>query len=102
MLDSRIELSVTDRCGWGGGKLAVTFIQDCVECISLRREYSRATTAHIALEGKLRIAALAHDRERVDTLSPQVESAAVSRAAAREAMKAHEQIAHSASGAEEA
>ncbi len=76
------------------------FIGDCAECQRLWREYSAATTEHIKLEGKLAIAAIARDDESVIRLAPEVECAALTRLAARDAIKAHEHGAHpSAEGA---
>jgi hypothetical protein len=77
-------------------------MNDCAECIRLWREYATATTDHIALEGKLRIAVIAHDSARVAAISPEVGQAGLKRSAARDAIKAHEQDAHPSADAAEA
>jgi hypothetical protein len=80
----------------------LTRMNDCAECIRLWREYATATTDHIGLEGKMRIAMIAHDSARVALLSPQVAGADVKRTAARNAIEVHERHAHPSSNAAEA
>jgi hypothetical protein len=72
------------------------FRPDCAHCHRLRLEYYRATTEHIKLEGKLKLAALEHDDETVAVLAPEVEQAAAKRSVARQAIKDHEAVAHRA------
>ena len=62
----------------------------CKECQELWRSYSIATADHIGLTGKLRIATLEHDRERMATLTLAVEAAANLRYAGRGAIRQHE------------
>jgi hypothetical protein len=67
---------------------------DCQECQALWRWYASATTDHICLENKLRLAALKHDLERVAILTPEVEMAVKLRDAGREAVRLHEAEPH--------
>ena len=66
---------------------------NCDECQRLWHEYAQATTAHIKLEGKLRLAALAHEHETIPALTIQAEGAGVLRASLREAIRKHD-LAH--------
>jgi hypothetical protein len=68
------------------------FIADCPECQCLWHAYSAATTAHIKLEGKLRIAALSHNEASVIALTPEVDAAALDRSAARTAIRTTRQL----------
>jgi hypothetical protein len=77
-------------------------MSNCPECVRLWREYAAATTEHIRLEGKLRIAELSYDAERVAVLRPQVQEASRLRAAARSSISTHEQAAHPSSDSAEA
>lgn len=70
------------------------FIGKCDECQRLWREYSAATNEHIKLESKLKLAALSRDDEAVIDLTPRVERAGERRLQAREAIRAHEKVAH--------
>jgi hypothetical protein len=64
--------------------------QKCDECQRLWQEYSRATTDHIRLDSKLRLAALSYDQEGILVLTRQVEGAEEQREWAREAIRKHE------------
>jgi hypothetical protein len=55
---------------------------------------ARATTDHIRLDGKLRLAALSHDQEVIVVLTRQVENAEEQREWGREAIRKHESTAH--------
>jgi hypothetical protein len=59
------------------------------ECIKLWRAYSAATTEHIQLDDKLRLAALKHDLEQIVPLNIQVEAAERARTGARDTIRAH-------------
>ncbi len=67
---------------------------DCPECQRLWRDYAAATTEHIRLDGKLRLAALDFDHEQVALLTPQSEAAGNSRKKTREAIRQHERNEH--------
>ena len=67
---------------------------DCAACAALRSAYHAATIEHIALEGKLRVAALAHEADQVHALMPLVEGAEQRRATAREEFKLHQSAKH--------
>jgi hypothetical protein len=69
-------------------------IAGCEECRDLWRVYGLATTAHIRLQSKLRIAALEDDLDEIAALTPQLEAAEKARADQREAIRRHEQTAH--------
>ena len=60
------------------------------ECHSLWQEYASATTEHIRLDSKLRLAALSHEQEGIPPLTKQVESAGALRESTREAIRQHE------------
>jgi len=62
----------------------------CEECHSLWQEYASATTEHIRLDSKLRLAALSHEREVIPALTQQVETAGALRESTREAIRQHE------------
>ena len=63
---------------------------ECGECKRLWREYSTATTTHIGLDGKLRLAALEHDHEAVQRLTFDVETSETNRKSLRDALRRHE------------
>ena len=65
-----------------------------MECQRLWREYAKATTAHIGLESKRKLAELAQDPDALAALAPRVEAADVTRKAAREAICNHEHEFH--------
>jgi hypothetical protein len=67
---------------------------DCEDCQSLWREYYTCTNHHIALDGKLKLAFLDHDRERVELLAPEVKLAEEARLASRDAFKRHKTEVH--------
>jgi len=62
----------------------------CKDCQSLWQEYASATTEHIRLDSKLRLAALSHEQEGIPPLTKQVESAGALRESTREAIRQHE------------
>ena len=62
----------------------------CKDCHSLWQEYASATTEHITLDSKLRLAALSHDHEVIPVLTQQVETAGAARESRREAIRKHE------------
>jgi hypothetical protein len=70
---------------------------DCEECQRLWREYAVATTNHIRLDSKLRLAALERDLEGIRMLTIEVETAERERAASRDVLRRHEAEAHSVS-----
>jgi hypothetical protein len=70
---------------------------DCPECVRLWREYQSATTNHIHLCGKHRIAELQRDYDREATLAGMVTEAEDQRNAARNAIRQHEVEAHGVS-----
>ena len=72
----------------------------CEECTRLWREFAEATTAHLRLQSKLEIAALSHDPVVITQLRPHVETAAIDRAEARNAIRKHEAAAHPRPSAE--
>ena len=67
---------------------------NCEECARLWKEYARATTAHLRVDSKLRVAALAHDSQQIIALTPELEAAESSRTLLREAIHEHERLAH--------
>jgi len=69
-------------------------VSGCAECERLWQEYSRATSDHIRLEGKLKVAALSYDPDQVSTLSALVQRAAGERTAARDAVNSHTTSGH--------
>ncbi|HUK17675.1 MAG TPA: hypothetical protein VLW65_14725 [Bryobacteraceae bacterium] len=73
-----------------------------MECQRLWREYAKATTAHIRLESKRKLAELAQDRDALAALAPRVEAAGVTRKATREAICNHEHEFHQHGRAEPA
>jgi hypothetical protein len=73
--------------------------QTCYECQRLWQEYARATTDHIRLDSKLRVAALSRDQDAILTLTHQVESAEERREWAREAIRKHEATPHATADA---
>ena len=62
----------------------------CEVCNTLWHEYARATTDHITLDNKLRLAALSHDHNVIQLLTHQVDSAEEGRERARQAIREHE------------
>jgi hypothetical protein len=74
-------------------------ITDCAECQRLWHEYSAATAEHIKLDNKLSLAALSRDTDAVSRLTPEVETAVVTRSMARRAIEIHEMDAHAADAA---
>ena len=62
----------------------------CEECQRLWHEYAHATTAHIRLESKLRLAALSHEHESIPELTIQAENAGVLRTSLRETIQKHD------------
>ena len=67
---------------------------NCKECQALWRWYATATTDHIGLDSKLRLAASEHNLERLAILTREVEIAAKLRDAGREAIRLHEADPH--------
>ena len=67
-----------------------------MECQRLRRAYSVATTQHIRVEGKLKLANMCHDTEGIMDLIPQEQEAALKRSVTRYAIEAHERAEHPA------
>jgi hypothetical protein len=67
----------------------------------LWQEYARATTDHIRLDSKLRLAALSHDQAAIVVLTHEVESAEEQREWTREAIRKHEAT-HEATHVEDA
>jgi hypothetical protein len=68
--------------------------QTCDECHRLWQEYARATTDHVRLDNKLRLAALTHDPKAIQVLTHQIEGAEEQREWAREAIRKHEASGH--------
>jgi hypothetical protein len=66
----------------------------CQECSRLWREYQNATTSHIHLCGKHRIAELQYDKAKAAQLAEVVEEAGQERQAARDAIRQHEADVH--------
>ena len=64
------------------------------ECQRLWREHASATTEHIRSDNKLRLAALEHDYEAIERLTPGVDSAEKNRSNLRTALADHENAAH--------
>jgi len=73
---------------------------DCSECQRLWRDYADATTTHVRLDANLRLAALERNLPLVESLTAEVEEAAVRRAFLRDALQKHE-AAHEAADASE-
>ena len=69
-------------------------IDSCGECRRLWREYAEATTAHVQLDNKLRLAALTGDCTTVQVLAPQTEKAQDTRILLREIIRAHDFHSH--------
>jgi hypothetical protein len=69
-------------------------MRDCADCERLWREYAAATTEHIKVMGKQRIAHLRHDAESERDLDAKVKAAELSRASTRTAIQEHEAITH--------
>jgi hypothetical protein len=67
---------------------------DCEECQRLWHNYSAATTDHIRLDSKLRLAALERDYGQIERLTPDVEAAERKRNNLREAIASHDRSAH--------
>ena len=63
----------------------------CEECTRLWREFAAATTEHIRLDSKLRLAALEHNGEKITWLKPRVECAQRLRNELRVAIRKHEE-----------
>jgi hypothetical protein len=74
-------------------------LNNCEGCQRLWRDYSHATTDHIRLDSKLRLAALERDSERIAGLTLRVEAAELARSAARDAIRKHEAELHATSEA---
>jgi hypothetical protein len=66
----------------------------CDECRRLWREYATATTAHIQLDNKLKLAALTGDNAKVRVLTPQTEKAENTRKVLRGTIRAHDLQVH--------
>jgi hypothetical protein len=66
---------------------------NCVECERLWQEYASSVTAHIRIDGKLKLAALTCLHERIPELTLQVEAAGQHRELIREEIRQHE-LAH--------
>lgn len=66
----------------------------CEECRRLWREYASATTEHIRSDNKLRLAALEHNYEAVERLTPDTDTAGKNRSDLRKAIADHESTAH--------
>jgi hypothetical protein len=62
----------------------------CEECHRFWQEYASATTEHIRLDSKLRLAALSHEHELIPSLTQEVETAGALRESTREAIRKHE------------
>ena len=75
--------------------MEVDCIGACETCQRLWREYSSATTEHVKLENKLRLAALKRDYEGLKELTLKVEQAVHARETAREDIRLHEVMMHS-------
>jgi hypothetical protein len=71
-------------------------LPDCEDCQSLWREYYTSTNHHIALNGKLKLAVLEHDSERINILAPDVKLLEEARLASRDAFKLHKTEVHPA------
>jgi hypothetical protein len=62
----------------------------CEECKELWRKYGLATTVHVQLENKLRLAALQGDTDRIESLTLETEGAEKIRGGLRQAIYQHE------------
>lgn len=69
-------------------------MRDCADCERLWHEYGAATTEHIKVMGKQRIAHLGHDAESERDLDATVKAAELSRASTSTAIQEHEAVAH--------
>ena len=69
---------------------------DCPECLRLWREYADATSTHIGLDSKLRLATLEWDLPSIELLTPEVEAAGARRTFYREAFRKHVATTHKA------
>lgn len=74
--------------------------ENCPECQRLWREYAEATTEHIRLDGKLKLAVLERNRLTIPSLTADVENALQRKSASRGAIRQHESSIHG--GANEA
>ena len=77
-----------------------TIISDpaCEQCQALWRVYATATSAHIRLTSKQKIAELQHDRLAIDSLEFDLAAAERDRTAGRRAIEEHEKSAHGIEG----
>jgi hypothetical protein len=66
---------------------------NCDECQRLWQEYAQATTGHLKLDNRLKLAALKNEHEKIPALTDQTERAGELRASFREAIQKHE-LAH--------
>ena len=69
-------------------------IPDCQDCQQLWHAYAQATTRHIELTGKQRIAQLRREQEIIQQLEPEVVAAEQARNDARESIRRHELDVH--------
>jgi hypothetical protein len=69
-------------------------VQDCTDCQKLWSEYAAAIWESVRLQGKLRVAELQHDTERITTLTVETATAMNRRQHAREAIRQHDASIH--------
>jgi hypothetical protein len=77
-------------------------LPDCEMCRLLWRDYFQATTSHISLDSKLRLAALERDVERVAGLTLEVLTAELARDTAYDSLRKHKAEPHSLSASADA
>jgi hypothetical protein len=69
-------------------------VTGCETCAALWKAYSQATMEHVQISSKLQLAAIEHDSEALKTLEPLAQTAEQMRKDARQAIVAHEAVAH--------
>jgi hypothetical protein len=62
----------------------------CEQCLDLWRRYGLATSVHIQLENKLRLAALQNDVDLIESLTRETEGAEEIRFDLRQSIREHE------------
>jgi hypothetical protein len=65
-------------------------VRDCRKCVSLWREYTTATAAHVKLTAALRFATIQDNLALIESLKLELEALNEIRAAMRDAISRHE------------
>jgi hypothetical protein len=68
--------------------------EQCDECRNLWRDYAAATSSHIQLDNKLKLAALTGDNAKMGVLTPLTEEAEATRKLLRETIRTHDLQVH--------